>query len=529
MPKLRISHRISLVFLSICLLILAGIAVVIVTPVPVTVSDTVGEATVRFETDNARLFSEADCYTVSWAVDGIKGVYLNGTGKIGHDSAELCFEEDTHADLQVVFEDDSEKEYRLDIDVIQRQLTFWIALTVAGICFLFSLYFFFVPIIGSRIRDQKALLRTVRRLIVVTILSFVVILGLTEFVLRFYFTNFGSEQDRINYVFTADELQQQTAQFTGTPNVLYVPNPTYEGHNSLGYRGEEFDIKKSDGTYRIVSIGESTTYGFGINVYQAYPYVLQEELQNEYGYTNVEVINGGVIGYTSFEVLTNFQFRILELDPDLIIYYGALNDAESRFEDPGCYNSPSPLYGQTEKLGLWGTEFGELPSSTLYRYLGINLGIMNIPTGLEWGFEPVPVAKQCRTEQDYTQEELLELNQPHFAERNFRNLLALADYHDIDVMVSEFIHPTTLEQVEGDKNLLMTPAQAQAVEEIDTLYRDIAEEFDAHYYMMGDDFVIEPGDFWTIVHMRADGAEKQGELYAKFLHDNNIIPSPETN
>ena len=395
MPKLGISHRIAIFFLSICLLILVGIGVVVATPVPVLLTDTVGEATVRFETANTRLFSEAECYTVSWAVEGIKGVYLNGTGKIGQDSAELCFAEEAHAKLEVVFVDDSEQEYRIDAEVIQRQIEFWIALIVAGCCFLLSLYFFLVPVISSRITNQKALMRTLRRLAIVTVVSVIIIIGMTEFGLRLYFTNFGSEQDRINYIYTAAELQQQTAQFTGTPNVLYVPNPTYEGHNSLGYRGEEFDIQKPEGTYRIVSIGESTTYGFGVNVYQAYPYLLQEELQDAYSYSNVEVINAGVIGYTSYEVLTSFQFRVLDLDPDLIIYYGALNDADSRLEDPGCYNNPSALYGQTEKLGLWATEFGELPSSVIYRYFAINLGIMKVPTGLEWGFEPVPVVQTC--------------------------------------------------------------------------------------------------------------------------------------
>ena len=118
------------------------------------------------------------------------------------------------------------------------------------------------------------------------------------------------------------------------PYVHFVPNPNFEDHNSLGYRGDEFTIEKPENIFRIVAIGESTTYGFGVNYSLAYPARLQEILHTDYGYNNVEVINGGVIGYTSYEVLTNFQFRILELDPDLIIYYGALNDADTRFEDP---------------------------------------------------------------------------------------------------------------------------------------------------------------------------------------------------
>ena len=84
---------------------------------------------------------------------------------------------------------------------------------------------------------------------------------------------------------------------------------------NTGFRGEPTTIEKPDGIYRIMTIGSSTTYGFGVHPLLTYPQQLKNELQDTYGYTNVEVINAGVIGYTSYETLADFQFRLLEYSP----------------------------------------------------------------------------------------------------------------------------------------------------------------------------------------------------------------------
>ena len=91
-------------------------------------------------------------------------------------------------------------------------------------------------------------------------------------------------------------------------------------------------------------------------------------------------------------------------------------------------------------------------------------------------------------------------------------------------MVSGFVHPTELSQVDGDENLLLDSAREQAVTEIDQLYRSIAEELNVHYYDLAQDFVIEPDMFWTVVHMLGSGTKQQAELYARYLVENDLIP-----
>ena len=328
-------------------------------------------------------------------------------------------------------------------------------------------------------------------------------------------------------MYSSDELQQRTGQLVGAPYTTYLLNPEYEGHTPAGYRGEDVQFDELDNTFHIVAIGASTTYGFGLRDVEAYPYLLENILQDK-GY-NVQVTNAGIPGYTSFELLTNFQFRILEIEPDLVIYYGAKNDADTLFEDPGCYNNRSPLYGITTFHGLWRTEFEDIPTSVLYRYFAVNAGIMEVPNDINFALEEIPVAVECLSGETYTEEELLELNQPTFAERNMRNLIALAQFNGIDVALAELVHPMDMSQVYPDEEaLIMSSARAQSVDEVNALYKQIAEEMDIPYLDTSEKFEIEPGMFWTEVLMTYDGTQQLAEIYADFLIENDLLPPPET-
>ena len=112
------------------------------------------------------------------------------------------------------------------------------------------------------------------------------------------------------------------------PFVLRSGNATSNGrytNNSYGFRGKEFDIVKPAGVFRIVAVGASTTYGAANSDQNTYPAQL-EHMIRESGYKNVEVLNAGVTGYTTTESFINFYLRVLNLSPDMIIFYQARND-----------------------------------------------------------------------------------------------------------------------------------------------------------------------------------------------------------
>ena len=94
--------------------------------------------------------------------------------------------------------------------------------------------------------------------------------------------------------------------------------------NNLGFRGEDI-LAKNSSTYRIVSVGGSTTFGTGVLDNETYPYYL-EKYFHENDLKNIEVINAGLGGIWSFQEVQLISYKIKELKPDLIIVYDGWND-----------------------------------------------------------------------------------------------------------------------------------------------------------------------------------------------------------
>ena len=84
---------------------------------------------------------------------------------------------------------------------------------------------------------------------------------------------------------------------------------------------------KDNDVYRIVCIGGSTTYGYGVtHPHSTYPAFLEIELKQKYPNKKVEVINAGIEGATSFEELKNYLFKVKYLKPDAIVIKSGGND-----------------------------------------------------------------------------------------------------------------------------------------------------------------------------------------------------------
>jgi len=96
--------------------------------------------------------------------------------------------------------------------------------------------------------------------------------------------------------------------------------------NSLGFRGPEISASKS-GFYRIVVLGESSTFGMTI-LPDDKPWperleqIIRERLETR---RPVQVINAGVPGYTIEANLCRLPEEILPLQPDMIISYHGAN------------------------------------------------------------------------------------------------------------------------------------------------------------------------------------------------------------
>jgi hypothetical protein len=90
--------------------------------------------------------------------------------------------------------------------------------------------------------------------------------------------------------------------------------------NSLGTRGPQFQPAKPPGTIRILSLGDSRTFGWGLAEDQTYSAWLGQMLQEKIGAgRRVEVINAGVNGWSYDQMFVYFREVGLGYHPDLVI------------------------------------------------------------------------------------------------------------------------------------------------------------------------------------------------------------------
>jgi len=97
--------------------------------------------------------------------------------------------------------------------------------------------------------------------------------------------------------------------------------------DGLGLRNKIKDYHKTPGSFRIVCLGASPTFGWGVKYENTYPRQLGERLKKG-GYEKIEVINAGNIGYTSYQGLIFLKKAIEDLDPDLITVSFVLNELD---------------------------------------------------------------------------------------------------------------------------------------------------------------------------------------------------------
>jgi lysophospholipase L1-like esterase len=84
--------------------------------------------------------------------------------------------------------------------------------------------------------------------------------------------------------------------------------------NSQGYRGQEYPRQKAPGTRRVVILGDSITFGYGVEEKDSYPAILQPMIG-----AGSQVINRGVSGYGLDQEFLLFQREVLQQRPDLVI------------------------------------------------------------------------------------------------------------------------------------------------------------------------------------------------------------------
>jgi hypothetical protein len=100
--------------------------------------------------------------------------------------------------------------------------------------------------------------------------------------------------------------------------------------SSAGLRDHEYSVEKPRDVFRILVLGDSIAYGFGVTQ----PDPLSEQLEDLLklrrvpGIARFEVLNLGVVGYNITQVAQMLRVRGAAYRPDLILYAYCLNDPQ---------------------------------------------------------------------------------------------------------------------------------------------------------------------------------------------------------
>jgi len=126
----------------------------------------------------------------------------------------------------------------------------------------------------------------------------------------------------------------------------------YFSINSLGARGKEFPIKKPLGEKRIICVGDSYTYGWGVDDAQTYPARLQNLINKDF--ENIKVINYGCNGHTILHEADLIKKYGPKLSPDYVIVATSINtdfyDIDELDFNLGCM--PAPGYNLIKRSVL---------------------------------------------------------------------------------------------------------------------------------------------------------------------------------
>ena len=110
--------------------------------------------------------------------------------------------------------------------------------------------------------------------------------------------------------------------------------------NSLGFRGRECSTKKADGITRIMVLGDSFAWGYGVADDEVFTTKLEQQLGNR-----CEVINTGVSGWGTDQQYLFFKNEGCKLDPDVVVVaFFLINDPRN--------NSFAKQYGLNKPLFL---------------------------------------------------------------------------------------------------------------------------------------------------------------------------------
>lgn len=144
--------------------------------------------------------------------------------------------------------------------------------------------------------------------------------------------------DSLDFSMEMWKYATQLKQTVDDPKLSFAHIPGRRAHlmgvdvqiNSLGLRDREYTRDKAANTFRILLLGDSTTFGWGVRAEDTVAKLLEADLNAARGpgAPTFEVLNCGVGNYTTVQEVAFYDRVGHTLQPDLVILQFFINDAE---------------------------------------------------------------------------------------------------------------------------------------------------------------------------------------------------------
>lgn len=259
--------------------------------------------------------------------------------------------------------------------------------------------------------------------------------------------------------------------------------------NNMGFRDEDVVLPKPAGVVRIVCIGGSTTEE-GNNNEQTYPNMVERLLRARFGTDKIEVVNCGICGMNSFLMRKRID-DYLTLEPDLILYYGPVNDITHVY------------------FSVWLEQMSPTMKCLLHsKFLKRWLNRRVLPSD----------------------DEITEfLNNTTY--RNLRAMAYAAREKGVPVAIASFAYPTfgrfnlfagnfydvNLRVVWDSKGLVYFKTYRAIMELHNRLVKDLCRQQDMLYLPLAEQFIAGPDHFFDICHMTPKGMAEKSRILAECL------------
>lgn len=216
--------------------------------------------------------------------------------------------------------------------------------------------------------------------------------------------------------------------------------------NALGFRGPEISRDEPRGTFRIVALGDSTTFG-PREAECAYPYQLAPMLQSR----EVEVINAGVEGYRSDRALIHLQRDVLALHSDLVLVFIGWDDLYQVDAFADSASDPSPSVNPVQRVLSWSAA-----AQTVRRVYYEHLPAPAAAVG--WGITSRPSFVAAYRPAQYA--------------ANLDRILRAARSAGADVLVLTWPTLLAADMLPADLELVQYPYYTHSIAELNGLYAD---------------------------------------------------------